>query len=191
MGAELSRVLAGHRPEDAREAADLERVRALGADPYRRDSPLHVTLSALILHPATARVLLRWHPREERWLQVGGHADPGESDPLAIALREGREETGLDDLVPWPDERPVQLVVVSVRASAAEPAHEHADLRYLMITERPETVRPENPQAELRWLPLAEALAEDLEPTVLELLRRARRRLAGWAGVPAAGTIVG
>ena len=37
------------------------------------------------------------------WLQVGGHADPGESDPLRIALREAREETGLTDLVPWPD----------------------------------------------------------------------------------------
>ena len=42
----------------------------------------------------------------DRWLQVGGHGDPGETDPLAIALREAREETGLTDLVPWPDATP-------------------------------------------------------------------------------------
>jgi 8-oxo-dGTP pyrophosphatase MutT (NUDIX family) len=37
-------------------------------------------------------------------LQVGGYGDPGENEPLEIALREAAEETGLSDLVPWPDE---------------------------------------------------------------------------------------
>lgn len=59
-----------------------------------------MTGSALMVHPSSGRVLLRWHERMQRWLQIGGHGDPGESDPLAVALRERREETGLPDLAP-------------------------------------------------------------------------------------------
>src|SRR6266581_180040 len=125
-------VLGSYRPEDAAEAADVARVRALAetaADPWLRSLPLHLTASALVVHPDSCRVLLRWHQRQQAWLQVGGHADPGESDPLAIALREAGEETGLADLTPWPDGQLRHLVIVGVPAAGAEPAHEHADLR--------------------------------------------------------------
>ena len=55
----------------------------------------------MIVHPRLV-VLLRWHERQQAWLQVGGHGDPGEVDPFAIALREAEEETGLADLDVWP-----------------------------------------------------------------------------------------
>ncbi|MDG9701972.1 NUDIX domain-containing protein [Streptomyces sp. DH37] len=152
-------VLARHRPRTAAEAADTERVRALVAagDPWPRSNPLHVTASALIVHPGSGRVLLRWHRQHQSWLLVGGHADPGEDDPLAIALREGQEETGLPDLVPWPDADVRHLVIVPVPAGPREPAHEHADLRFVLATEKPEAARPENPGAPLRWLTPREA----------------------------------
>ena len=50
---------------------------------------MHVTGSALIVAPASGRVLLRWHPRQQAWLQVGGHGDPGELDPLGIGGARG------------------------------------------------------------------------------------------------------
>jgi 8-oxo-dGTP pyrophosphatase MutT (NUDIX family) len=118
-------------------------------------------------------VLLRWHQRQQAWLQVGGHADPGESDPFAVALREAREETGLHDLRPWPSYRPtlVHLVVVPVPAGHGEPAHEHADLRYLLATDHPDDVVAESPRARLRWLTIAEAahlVSEDNLHTTLD-----------------------
>jgi 8-oxo-dGTP pyrophosphatase MutT (NUDIX family) len=151
-------------PADEAERIDLARVRELlaGGDPWARSSPLHVTGSAIVYHPPSDRVLLRWHARQHRWLQVGGHADPGETDPFAIALREAREETGLADLSAWPAEatpRPIQLVVVPVPAGKGEPAHQHADLRYVLATARPEATMPESAEARLRWLGLDEALA--------------------------------
>ena len=96
------------------------------------------------------------------WLQLGGHGDPGETDPFAVALREAREETGLTDLVPWPDAArpvPVHVVVVPVPEGRCEPAHEHADVRYVLATGRPDEARPESPWAPLRWLTVDEALA--------------------------------
>jgi 8-oxo-dGTP pyrophosphatase MutT (NUDIX family) len=178
----LSSVLAAFEPRDETEARDVARIVGLTRtvpDPWLRASPLHVTASGLIVHPESRRVLLRWHPRVQEWLQVGGHGDPGEDDPLDIALRESVEETGLDDLAPWPDEALRHAVVVPVPAGRGEPAHEHADLRFVLATRSPEAARPETPDAPLRWLTLREAEQLGLEPSVAELLARVQLLFCG------------
>jgi 8-oxo-dGTP pyrophosphatase MutT (NUDIX family) len=166
-------VLSEYRPCDEGEAADVARIRQLAQtdDPWRA-MPLHVTASAVIVHPPTRRALLRWHQRQQAWLQVGGHGEPGESDPVEVALREGAEETGLADLIPWPDARLVHAVIVPVPAKDDDPAHEHADLRFLLSTSEPERARPERPVAQLRWLSLADAQAATSEANLRETLRR-------------------
>jgi 8-oxo-dGTP pyrophosphatase MutT (NUDIX family) len=163
------------QPRDEGETADVTRVRALAeapADPWARVNPLHITASALIVHPPTGRVLLRWHQRQQAWLQVGGHGDPGETDPLEIALREAREESGLTDLRPWPDAELWQVAIVNVPANSKEPAHQHADLRFLLATADPDQARPETPDNPLRWLPVAEAIDVITEANLRALLYR-------------------
>jgi 8-oxo-dGTP pyrophosphatase MutT (NUDIX family) len=174
-------VLREHRPSGGSEAADIARIRELAQmvdDPWR-SMPLHVTGSALIVHPPTQRVLLRWHQRQQAWLQVGGHGESGESDPLEIALREGAEETGLSDLTPWPDARLIHAVIVPVPRNGDDPAHEHADLRFLLTTTEPECARPERPAAQLRWLALADAPAATSEANLRETLRRVEKLVTG------------
>ena len=173
-------LLRGYRAQGLDETADVERVRALAADPgnpWSRSLPLHLTASALIVHPDSGQVLLRWHQRQQTWLQVGGHGDPGESDALMIAVREAREETGLADLVPWPDGSIRQVVIVPVPAGGSEAAHEHADLRFIFATRTPSAIRTENPDALLRWLPLHEAHDLTSEANLRELLARVRQLL--------------
>ncbi|HUY49590.1 MAG TPA: NUDIX domain-containing protein [Streptosporangiaceae bacterium] len=173
-------LLGRYQPESPAEAADVGRVCALAAgpaDPWLRSTPCHVTASALIVYPGSRRVLLRWHQRQQAWLQVGGHADPGECDPLGIALREAAEETGLTDLVPWPDAQVRHVVIVPVPASSTEPAHQHADLRFVLATQSPGTARAERPDAPLRWLSLPEAGAATSEANLRETLSRVGRLL--------------
>lgn len=172
--------LARHHPQDPVEATDLQRIRGLtqqADNPWDRAHPLHITASALIVHPETRRVLLRWHERQQAWLQVGGHADPGEADPIDVALREGREETGLTDLTPWPDASLLHVAIVAVPARGDEPAHEHADLRFLLATDSPGAATPEKPSAPLRWLTVPEARELAHEANVHEMLTRAERLL--------------
>ena len=176
----LAVLLDQYQPAGEAETADVQRTRAIAetaADPWRRDLPLHVTASALIVHPPSGRVLLRWHQRQQAWLQVGGHGDPGESDPLAIALREATEETGLRDLVPWPDAQLRQLVIVDVPPGKGEPAHEHADFRFFMATRIPDAAKAENADAPLRWLSIADAYEATSEANLQESLARLARLL--------------
>src|SRR5258707_6552448 len=98
-------LLRGYRAQGLDETADVERVRALAADPgnpWSRSLPLHLTASALIVHPDSGQVLLRWHQRQQAWLQLGGHAHPGESDALMIAVLGGSQETGPAEFLPSP-----------------------------------------------------------------------------------------
>jgi 8-oxo-dGTP pyrophosphatase MutT (NUDIX family) len=158
-------VLEGYVAQSTEESQDVQRLRELvssSSDPWTRASLLHITGSAVVVHPPTRRVLLRWHDRMQAWLQVGGHADPGETDPYVIASREAREETGLTDLVPWPDAlipRILQVAVVPVPAGKGEPEHEHGDIRYALATRQPDAIAPESESAQLAWLDVDDATA--------------------------------
>jgi 8-oxo-dGTP pyrophosphatase MutT (NUDIX family) len=175
---EAAELLIAYQPQTEQEARDLARIRRVlqtEPNPWSRQTPLHLTASALIVHPATGRVLLRWHERQRAWLQVGGHGDPGEDDPLAIARREAAEETGLRDLVPRPDTALLHAVIVPVSAGRGEPAHEHADLRFVLATESPQAVRAETTDAPLRWVSTAEAAALTSAANLRESLARLER----------------
>ena len=110
------------------------------------------------------------------WIMIGGLVDPGE-DYAHTAVREAREETGLGDLVPWPDTTLRHVVVCYVRPSATEPEHEHADLRYLLATRDPDATRPENPDSPLRWLDFTQARSLVGTNNLRHTLDRAERLL--------------
>jgi len=177
-------VLARLAPSGPAEREDLwllRRVAGEQPDPWDRGTALHATASAVVVHPPTRRILLRWHARLEGWYQVGGHGDPGETDPAAITLREAAEETGLADLAFWPgdaDPLPVHVVVVNVPAGKGEPPHRHGDLRYVLATATPDAIRPEHAGADLRWLTVDEAMDATREDNLRESLRRAAALMA-------------
>ena len=171
----LASQLERYQPRTALEATELDRVRAIvaGGSAWSRTAPVHVTASALVVHPPSGRVLLRWHERQQAWLHVGGHGDPGEVDPIRVALREAAEETGLADLRPWPTADLQHLVIVAVPANKREPAHHHADLRFLLATDQPERARAEGPSAPIEWLSVEEAAARTSQENLRETITRA------------------
>lgn len=81
------------RPSDAREAAVLILFGVLDALPSDHDAEAAVSrdLDVLLLSRATT---LRSHPGQVAF--PGGRLDPGDDGPVAAALREAEEETGLD-----------------------------------------------------------------------------------------------
>ena len=135
----------------------------------------HVTGSAWIVSPDHSKFLLTHHRKFERWLQLGGHAD-GDPDPLRVALREAREESGLPRLdVVSSDgvDLPFDVDVHLVPASGREPAHLHHDIRYLLVAAEGQELRVSDESIELRWF--AQARADEILPEgLLRMARRAR-----------------
>lgn len=180
----VAEALRRHAPRDAREAADLEEILAFVArhpDPFDRGiAEGHLTGSALVVSAAGDRVLLLFHRKLARWLQPGGHAEPGERDGEAVALREAREETGIAGLRLHPTApRPLDVDVHPIPAHGAEPAHRHLDLRYLVLA--PPGAVPRRAEAEardLRWVGWDECAPLDLDPGLRRALAAARSEIA-------------
>jgi 8-oxo-dGTP pyrophosphatase MutT (NUDIX family) len=177
---DLGAALRRHAPADARESADLGRIArfvAAQADPFdRANRDAHLTGSAFVVSHDGRRVLLLHHRKLGRWLQPGGHADPGESSGEAVALREAGEETGIAGLVLHPGApRPLDVDVHDIPARGDEPAHQHLDLRYLVVAPAEAALAPSPREARVtRWFSWAELSLLDLDPGLVRGLGKAR-----------------
>lgn len=79
-------------------------------DVFTRGNDLvHMTASAWIVNESRTKVLMAYHNLYQSWAWLGGHAD-GEEDLLQVALKEAREESGLQHI------RPVSEAIYSVEA---------------------------------------------------------------------------
>jgi ADP-ribose pyrophosphatase YjhB (NUDIX family) len=153
---ELLRVLASHSPIDEREASSITQMLKIVptlSSPFDEGADaVHVTASAVVVDdPDHVRhVVLHKHKRLGLWLQPGGHIEPGETIATA-ALREAREETGLDvshlnikrffhcDVHPGPR------------------GHTHLDVRYVLVAPFVTPTPPMGESQDVRWFTLADA----------------------------------
>jgi 8-oxo-dGTP pyrophosphatase MutT (NUDIX family) len=177
----LVALLDAHRPEDEQERADLEAMREAARaleQPFSRAQPgAHFTGSAVVVDPEAGRVCLVHHGKLDRWLQPGGHAEEGDGGSLeATALREAREETGLQVRLHPAAPRPLDVDAHRIPARRDEPEHRHLDVRFLLVADEPERLAHDPGESHgARWLPWDEALALADEPALKRLLLKARR----------------
>ncbi len=144
--------------------------------PLDRDHyhPGHFTASAFVLSPDMRSILLIFHGKLLRWLQPGGHFEPGDRDVEAAARREVGEETGLSELDLLM--APLDLDVHVIPGRAGQPEHRHYDVR-LLFGSRRIAVRAGDDAYDCRWLPLHEC--EQGDESVVRAVRTIRRYLAG------------
>ncbi|RMH02198.1 MAG: NUDIX domain-containing protein [Planctomycetota bacterium] len=172
----LAAALRAYHGVDETEEEHRRRIlAAVEADPafwHRETLPGHVTGSAFVAAPALDALLLVHHRRLDRWLQPGGH-DEGERDPARTALREVGEETGLRAYAFFGAPALFDLDVHRIPAAGAMPAHDHLDVRFLLVADPSQELRPDPREARTaRWFPLAAAAAALGEEGGLRAVRK-------------------
>ncbi len=90
----------------------------------------HITASAWLLSPNHEEVLLTHHKKIGMWLQLGGHAD-GDSDVIAVALKEATEESGISG-IKLLSPQIFDLEVHHIDEHKGVPAHYHYDIRFVL-----------------------------------------------------------
>ncbi len=111
----------------------------------------HITASALLLHPSEPACLLTFHRKLQRWLQPGGHAD-GDSNTLAVAVREAEEESGILGIeIVDAEIFDVDVHLIPARPQQGEPEHYHYDVRYLLRAPHDQMLCSEESEA-LAWM---------------------------------------
>ncbi len=144
--------MAARSAVDEREARSVERFLvafdALEAPLDQESDPIHVTGSGIVVGPRG--VVLLEHKRLGIWLQPGGHIDPDET-PWDAALRESREETGLEVAFAGPvdDAGIPELLHVDVHEGGR--GHTHLDLRYLIDGGDADPDPPEGESQQIDW----------------------------------------
>jgi len=163
--------------DDAEERNRLAMVKLLtkpGAFSRAHFIPGHFTASCYIVD-GEGRLLLHHHRRLDRWLQMGGHVEADEL-PHDAALREGAEESGLNDLAILGDGI-FDLDVHTIPAAKGEPDHDHFDVRYVARTRAPHAIAIDRGESnELAWFTLDRAAELMPGPESQRVIRKIRER---------------
>ena len=164
-----------YRPCNEQEQRDKAVILAFlenNEDAFLRSNLLaHMTASSWIVNPERTKTLMVYHNLYDSWSWTGGHAD-GETDLLAVALREAREETGIAHVRPVSPEI-FSLEVLTVdgheKRGAYVPSHLHMNVTYLLEAEESDTLRIcKEENSGVAWFTLEEALKASTEPWFVE-----------------------
>lgn len=117
----------------------------------------HMTSSPWILNEELDKVLMVYHNIYSSWGWCGGHCD-GDRNMIRVAVREGQEESGLQNLK-LVSEKPLAIDILPVyghmKNKAYIAAHVHLNFTFLCIAQERESLsikRDEN--SAVRWIPI-------------------------------------
>ncbi|MDB9524378.1 NUDIX hydrolase [Oscillatoria sp. CS-180] len=126
-----------HRPFDAQEAESCAAVKIFLEEHehfWQRSNHVgHLTASAWLVTPEHSDALLTHHKKLNRWLQLGGHLEAEDADLLQGALREAREESGIQTIKAIANRIfDIDHHLINV---PKEPSHVHYDIRFLLVAQ--------------------------------------------------------
>ncbi|MEI9966407.1 MAG: NUDIX domain-containing protein [Candidatus Moraniibacteriota bacterium] len=149
--------------------------------PHIHTAPNEIDYTADVFVVYRDKVLFRFHDKHKLWLVPGGHIELNEL-PEQAALREVKEETGLDIVLYQADEVPVFEETRGASAAyqelsrplfmnihAVSDTHRHLSLVYAGKAEKDEIIEPEGEEKSggCIWLTKDELIAHpDIHPSM-------------------------
>ena len=163
--------LRNYHPWNEQEAMDRDEIiRQISLFPdifTRENHAAHMTASAWIVNRSRTKVLMVYHNLYDSWSWVGGHCD-GETDLLATAIRETKEETGVRTVRPLSrDIFSLEILTVDGHEKRGKYVSSHLHLNLTFLLEADETeplIRKEDENKAVAWFGLDEAVSASNEP---------------------------
>ena len=139
---------------------------------FSRDNTVaHMTASAWVVNKDRSKVLMVYHNIYHSWSWLGGHADE-ETDLLAVAIREVKEEAGISSVRPVSEEIfSLESLTVDghVKRGSYVSSHLHLNVTYLLEADSEEHVSvKEDENSGVAWFSPEEALKKSTEPWFVE-----------------------
>lgn len=166
MASSFVRDLEAYEPFNEQERADkaviLDFIERNPDAFLRTNLSAHMTSSAWIVNRDRTRVLMVYHNIYDSWSWTGGHAD-GETDLLAVAVREAQEETGVVATPVTGEIFSVELLTVDghMKRGAYVPSHIHMNVSYLLEADDSQSLRIKADENKgVSWFSLDESLTK-------------------------------
>ena len=161
-----------YNEQEAMDKATLLNLLAENADISRRENLIaHLTASAWVVNPERNKVLMAYHNLYNSWAWLGGHAD-GDYDLAAVAKKEAREESGLQE-VRLVSEDILSLEVLTVdgheKKGTYVPSHLHLNCTYLLEADpnAPICIK-EDENSQVGWIDFDDIVNKSTEPWFIE-----------------------
>lgn len=130
----------------------------------------HITASAWVVNKDNTKALLTHHRKLGLWFQLGGHCD-GNTDALAVALKEAQEESGIMGI------QPIQTHIFDIDVhlipeNKKEKAHYHYDIRFLLQVISDEEIVVSDESHALAWIDKNRANVPTRERSVMRMFEK-------------------
>ena len=144
----------------------------------------HFTASAWVVNKERTKVLMIYHNIYQSWAWTGGHAD-GESDLLATAIRELKEETGVKNVKVLKDDIfSLEIICVNghVKKGKYVASHVHLNLTYLLEVDEKEILKiKQDENSGVMWVKIEDIEKKSTEKWMIEkVYQKLNEKLKLW-----------
>jgi len=165
----------------------LDYINLIGGDIlYRKSRLAHITSSGFILNPSMTKTLMVHHNIYQTWAWTGGHAD-GDPDLLEIAIKEAKEETGIETIIPLTPQM-LSLDILTVQGHYKKgqyvSTHLHLSAAYVLIADEhdPLSIRPDE-NSDVAWINIEEMDAKSGEKEIIPVYHKLVERALQMKGL--------
>jgi len=131
----------------------------------------HITASAWIVNEKMTHALFTHHKKLDKWLQLGGHTEEGESIREA-AIREAQEESGLH-LFEFITSEIFDVDVHQIPARQDLPEHFHYDIRFFLRAVNSDSICMSDESNDLAWIAWQDIESYTTEDSIIRMKNKA------------------
>lgn len=180
----LKELLEKYEPYNEQEESDkklmLEYINNFDDVLTRKNEMCHFTASSWIVNKQRTKALMIYHNIYKSWAWTGGHCD-GDEDTLHVALKEAKEESGLENIKIL-SENPASIEIVSVdghiKRGKYVSTHVHLNISYLFEADENDKLKiKEDENSGVKWINIDDISKIIREPKMLPIYNKLNEKI--------------